>query len=145
MAYDHARLFKEICDVLKQMPHTSLTEISRRFGVERHTLRRTILERTQKTFREFRRDLLLIRTEELMCEGPNRTLKEISFMLGYDCPRSFTRFIKVGTGHPPSVLRSLPRDRTQQKPKNVLPNAIIFTQANEAMAAEKEIPLAKAI
>lgn len=145
MAYDHGRLFQDICDVLKQMPHTSLTEISRRFGVERHTLRRTILARTKKTFREFRRDLLLTRTEQLMSGGANRTLKEISYMLGYDCPRSFTRFVKAGTGHPPSVLRSLPGDSFQQKSESALPNAVIFSQTSEALAAEKEAQRAKAI
>lgn len=125
MAYDHIRLFHEIRDVLTQMPHTSLAEISRRFGVERHTLRRTILAQTKKTFREFRKDLLLTRTEELMSGGANRSLKEISFMLGYESPRSFTRFVKAGTGHPPSIFRHLQDNKGLETPDLNNPGAFV--------------------
>jgi AraC-like DNA-binding protein len=105
MGYDHEVLFREICKMLVARPRTTLRALSTDLGVERHTLRRMIRGRTQKSFREFRRDLLLTRTHELLSAGPQRTLKEIAYTLGYASPRSFNRFVKARTGHPPSALR----------------------------------------
>jgi AraC-like DNA-binding protein len=105
MGYDHEVLFLKICKLLVAMPRTTQRELSSHLGVERHTLRRMILQRTKKNFREFRRDLLLTRTEELLSAGPERTLKEIAYTLGYASPRSFNRFVKTRTGQPPSALR----------------------------------------
>ena len=110
MSYNYDLVFSEIKKALLHAPNSSLKEIERRLGIERHTLKRVVRSVARKTFREFHRDARLSKARELMAEVPARSLKEISYTLGFNSPRSFGRFIKEATGDSPTTLRRFVRN-----------------------------------
>jgi two-component system response regulator YesN len=86
-------------------PRASLAHISGELQVERHTIERAVKDQKGKSFREYQQDILLVTSLRFLSSGPNRSIKEIAYSLGYQSPRSFCRFIKDKTGHTPTQLR----------------------------------------
>ena len=74
-AYDHGGLFCRIRNLLRENLGTRLSEISRLFGADRHTLTGTIRENTGFSFREFRERMLLEEAVRLLTTKP-----ELSFL-----------------------------------------------------------------
>lgn len=110
MAYDSKTLFVNVNHYLNSAPCPSLGELSERLQIGRHTIEKVIRMATGKTFRELRSSILLDRAKNSLAEHPNRSIKELSFDLGYNSPRSFCRFVKTVSGCTPKELR-------QQLPK----------------------------
>jgi AraC-like DNA-binding protein len=105
MAYNVRLLLQRIEENLATRPRTSLSEIARQLNVERHTIERSVRSGTGRTFRELQDENLLVQALRLLTEEPGRSLKEVSFELGYSSPRAFRRFIKQAWGTSPKEAR----------------------------------------
>ncbi len=105
MAYDLRKLFRIINSYLLSSPRVSLQELSRRTGVERHTIEKAVRMATGMTFRELRNRMMLEEARRLLEDEPNRSIKEIAFMLNYRSQRAFSRFMRTMAGNSPSELR----------------------------------------
>ncbi len=105
MAYDHYALFDRVRAGLASDPHTSLSTISRRLGVERHTIERGVQRVARKTFRQLRAEGLAAKALNLFTLDPPRSIKEVSFLLGYKSACAFSRFIRRAFGATPTHVR----------------------------------------
>jgi AraC-like DNA-binding protein len=106
VSYDHRLLGERISQSLHRNPGFSLGELSRELRVSRRTLQNVVNISTGRTFRDFREDVLVERAKHLLESHPTRTIKELSFDLGYKSPRSFARAIRRACGSSPAELRS---------------------------------------
>jgi AraC-like DNA-binding protein len=106
MAYDVRLLLQRIEENLATRPRMSLSEIARQLSVERHTIERSVRNRTGKTFRELQDEKLLAQALRLLNTEPTRSVKEISFQLGYRSPRAFCRFMRRAHGTSPTEARA---------------------------------------
>jgi AraC-like DNA-binding protein len=107
MAYDASLLLQRIEENLATRPRMSLSDMARQLNVERHTIERSVRSGTGGTFRELQDEKLLAQALRLLTEEPARSLKEVSFELGYSSPRAFRRFIKEAWGTSPKDARLL--------------------------------------
>jgi AraC-like DNA-binding protein len=105
MAYDASLLLQRIEESLTTRPRMSLFDMARQLNVERHTIERSVRSGTGRTFRELQNEKLLAQAFRLLTEEPARSLKEVSFKLGYSSPRAFRRFIKEVWGASPKDAR----------------------------------------
>ena len=105
MAYNALGLFSAIEAQLASSPEISLSVLSQRLRVERHTLEKAVRGRTGKSFREFRRELRLSAANSLLSANFARSIKEVSLLLGYKSPQAFARFVKTSCGLTPSQVR----------------------------------------
>lgn len=98
-------------------PRTSLSAIAQRLGVERHSLERAVRRVTGKNFRQLQAEAVLRKAVDLLALEPSRSVKEISFLLGYKSSRAFSRFVRRASGNAPRELRRsmLPRRKTAGK------------------------------
>ena len=106
MSYDDKLLFDEIERIIRESLGIPLCEVAFRTGVSCRTIEKVVDRLTGKQFRQFRGELVLQEVTRLMSSCPNLALKEISYAVGYDSPRSFARAIRRATGLSPSHLRS---------------------------------------
>lgn len=107
MAYNMPALFNTITEHLDAKPRVSLCDLARELGVGRRTIEKSVKMMTGKYFCELRRGLLLTKVRDLLARDSTRSIKEISFAIGYKSPRSFARSIKNTCGCCPSELRLL--------------------------------------
>lgn len=105
MAYVYLFLYERVMDILASDPRVPLSAISEKLSVERHTLEKAIRATTGRSFRELRRELTLSRTRDLLALEAAKSIKEISFLLGYRSPQAFARFVKKACGCSPAELR----------------------------------------
>ena len=105
MAYDLPGLFSLVCHHLTSCPGMSLTMLSVRINVERHTIERTIKSASGITFRQLRSHLMLEKAKILMRTRPDLNIKQIAFELNYGSHRAFSRFIKENARCSPSEFR----------------------------------------
>jgi len=110
MSYYREGLFAKVASYLEERPRVFLKNISAELRVERHTIERVVRELTGLSFRDYQKRVLLAQATKLLCQNPNRSIKEIAFTLGYKHPRDFSRFIKSETGKTPVELRKLYSD-----------------------------------
>lgn len=106
MAYDLHGLARQVSDLIVRKRGITLTELSQRLGVDRHTVEKAILVAAGTTFRNFRRKLLFDEAVTLLRAEPNLPVKEVAFKLAFTSPRSFARFIKGASGKTPTELRN---------------------------------------
>jgi len=106
MSYKQQLLMEAISHHLGNTPSGLLKDLSRELRVSRRTLQKVVSTATGRTFREFRKEMLVERAKKLLELCPARTIKEMSFDLGYESPRSFARAIKRACGSSPAQLRS---------------------------------------
>ncbi len=106
MSYKQQLLMEAISHHLSNTPSGLLEDLSRELRVSRRTLQKVVSTATGRTFREFRKEMLVERAKKLLELCPTRTIKEMSFDLGYESPRSFARAIKRACGSSPAQLRS---------------------------------------
>ena len=105
MAYDVHSLLQRVEESLATCPRISISELARQLEVERHTIERTVRKGTGRTFRELQAERLLAEALRLLKAEPSRSIKEVSFLLGYGSPRAFRRFMKRTHGKPPTEAR----------------------------------------
>lgn len=91
---------------LNRAPFTPLGKLARELHVSRRTLQNIVKLATGKTFRKLHDELLVRRVKTLLESDPTRSIKELSFELGYKSPRSFARAVKQECGSSPEQLRS---------------------------------------
>ena len=91
---------------LRRKPCGLLGDLSLELRVSRRTVENTVRVAAGKTFRDLRVEMLVERVKSLLESDPTRTIKEMSFDLGYKSPRSFARAIKRACGSAPAQLRS---------------------------------------
>lgn len=106
MSYDHRLLFAQIVTRLGERPSRSLAELSHALRVSSRTIQKVIAETTHGGFKELQRELLMSRINRALVSQPGLAIKELSFAIGYESPRSFARAIKRAWGMSPRQLRS---------------------------------------
>lgn len=99
-------MVSEVLRSLNHAPATLLGEIARKLHVSPRTLQIVVKLATGKTFRKLRCELLVQRVNTLLGSDPTRPIKDLSFELGYESPRSFARAVKQGCGSSPEHLRA---------------------------------------
>lgn len=115
MAYDLNGLFRVINSYVLSSPRLSLEDLSRRTGVERHTIEKAVRRATGMTFRELRNRVMLEKAKALLEREPNHSIKEIAFQLNYRSHRAFSRFVRTMAGHSPKDFRQTTRgDKTSE-------------------------------
>jgi AraC-like DNA-binding protein len=105
MAYDHVVLFNSVCAALQRTPLIRLSELSCQLKIERHTIEKVVRAESGQSFRVLRKRMLFDAARHLLELGPNCSIKEIAFSLGYRSPRSFARFIRGVSAQTPSALQ----------------------------------------
>ncbi|MFZ0961286.1 MAG: helix-turn-helix domain-containing protein [Terriglobia bacterium] len=105
MAYHLMGVFEQAVKALEENPRRGLGDISAAVGVERHTLERAFQSNAGKSFREFRRELQVEGSIDLLRHSPAASLKQIAFLLGYESERAFARFIRTSFGCCPCEVR----------------------------------------
>ena len=106
MSYDYSSLFFAILLHLQRTPYGLLGNLSRALGVSQRTIERTVFISSGKTFRDLRKEVLIERVTAIFASHPAQPIKELSFDLGYNSPRSFARAVKLACGSSPQELRS---------------------------------------
>jgi transcriptional regulator GlxA family with amidase domain len=105
MSYDLHGVFHMVQRNLQKEPLISLAKMSRQLAIERHTIERAVRSEIGRSFRSLRREIAFEQARDKLRSLPNQSIKEISFALGYNSPRTFSRFIRGVCGKPPNELR----------------------------------------
>jgi transcriptional regulator GlxA family with amidase domain len=105
MVYDLHKIFLTATRRLEITPSISSTQLARNLGIGRQTMAKAIKNATGLTFSEFRRNVLLRRTADLLKDDANLTIKEVAFALGYRSQGSLSRFIRRTIGHSAKELK----------------------------------------
>ncbi|HTY63352.1 MAG TPA: helix-turn-helix domain-containing protein [Acidobacteriota bacterium] len=105
MTYNRDGLLSQVDALVNETPRMRLSEIASALGVDRHTLENAMLSRRKVTFREYRRNHMLLAARKML-DQPHLSVKEIGIMLGYSSASSFSRFVQQSTGKSPSQLRN---------------------------------------
>jgi two-component system response regulator YesN len=92
---------------LKCAPLASLHEISCQLAIERHTIEKAVRTETGKSFRTLRSEIAFEAARGQLLSQPGRSIKEISYDLGYSSPRTFSRFIRRFCGVAPNKFRRI--------------------------------------
>ena len=106
MSHASKLLLRAISLRLHSAPFGGLEDLSRELRVSRRTLERTVIRDSGKTFRNLREEILVERVTAIFASHPAQPIKELSFDLGYNSPRSFARAVKRACGSSPQELRS---------------------------------------
>lgn len=106
MLYNREFLFDSIVLRLQNAPCASLSDLSSQLRVSRRTLEYSIQSTTGKTFRDLRKGILLARVNSILASNPAIPVKELSFVVGFRSPSSFSRAIRNATGFAPAQLRA---------------------------------------
>lgn len=106
MSYDHRLLYERMYLSLHRNPSISLRDLCRELGVGRRTLQCAVIAVKGKRFRDLRGELLLAKVANLLIATPGLSIKELSFQVGYQSPRSFARAIRRVCGLSPEQLRA---------------------------------------
>jgi len=137
MASDLPGLVDQAGVVLEGSPWLGLRAVSHVLGVERHTVERAFQLNTGRSFRAFRRDLLLQRAKDLLGSGPTSPIKEITFLLGYKSERAFARFIRSMVGCCPCELRR--HLRAVGQPSTEVPDQAKHSSAAQMPQARRSV------
>ena len=106
MPHTHNLIFNAVLLRLQRAPCVTLIDLSRDLRASQQTIQKSICIASGKTFRDLRVELLVERVKSLLESHPTRSIKEMSFDLGYKSPRSFARAVKRACGSAPAQLRS---------------------------------------
>lgn len=122
MGYPSESLARSVEVMLDSCPQLSLSKIASELGIDRHTLERALVRTRRKPFWELRAERLARKPAELLEQVPPLSVKEIAFVLGYESPRGFSRFVKRQFGASPAALRcskQKPRPQSRQMRQSV--------------------------
>lgn len=104
MAYNYHHLVEEIDRVFSCNPRASLSELSVSLKVDRHTIVTAVKYVRGIGFARYRQERLLDRALSLLTQDTIQTVKEVSFSLHFGSPQAFSRFVRMKTGLPPSLI-----------------------------------------
>jgi len=105
LAYDYSQTIALVLQELEKAPRTTVAALSRRMGIDRHTLARIARQSTGFGLRELQRRVLIDKVIRVMHEWPNRSIKELSYLMGYGSPRAFRYLVADVWGMSPTALR----------------------------------------
>ena len=105
MGYDSRLVFARVTASLQAAPRIRLSELARQLKIERHTIERAVLRESGRRFRELQGEVTCSTALELLAADFPRSVKEISFALGYASPAAMSRFVKRACGKSPTELR----------------------------------------
>ena len=106
MAYDYSQICDLVQTAVQARPQLTLRLIATQLGVERHTITAAIRATRGESFREFKNAAIARRAHELLCMDGTRSIKEISYDMGFRSPRSFERAILKNFQMTPRQIRS---------------------------------------
>lgn len=105
MAYQLASLALAVNNRLENFPRTTLKAVANKYQVDRHTIEKAMRLTFSQSFRERQRDLLVRRAYHQLLTQPNKSIKEISYSLGFSSQSAFSRLIHRSYGKSPLQLR----------------------------------------
>lgn len=111
MHYHIAALFDRVRRELELEPRLSLTELSSRLSVHRHTIEKAVQVSACRTFRSLQQEMLFRRACQLLETDDAKSIKEVAFSLGFGSTRAFGRFVRRLSGQTPTRLRGSLYDR----------------------------------
>ncbi len=106
VAYVYADIVKNLAWMLIANPRLPLGAISRKFKIGRHTIQKAVRIVKGRSFRELQKEAILGRASDLLADGSIRSIKQVSFLIGYGSPQAFSRFMKRVSGRSPSDFRA---------------------------------------
>lgn len=106
MAYNLFGLADQAQRQLLTNPGMTLSQLSGHLGVARHTVTKALHARFGRSYRQCRREALLMWTAKLLFEEHPRSIKEIALTLGYKSPKAFARFVRNAWGLSPRDFRN---------------------------------------
>jgi AraC-like DNA-binding protein len=106
MSYSHSLLVVEISEHLRSNPRHSVAQLAQSLKVSRRTIQDVLSKETGKSFSALREEILMSSVKDLFLSRPELAIKEISFALGFNSPRSFARVVKRACGLSPHEFRS---------------------------------------
>lgn len=104
MAYNIEKISEAVIGRLESHPLATLRDLSQEFKVGERIIEKAVKANKGIAFRELRRELLLRKACDFL-DQPNRSVKEVSFLLGFSSPKAFARFIKRASGRTATQLR----------------------------------------
>lgn len=104
MAYNLAALHEAVIKRLESHPTATLLDLSAEFHAGARTIEKAVVLATGMPFHQLRSNLLLWKACDLLDE-PGRSVKEVSFLLGFSSQKSFARFIKRTSGRTATDVR----------------------------------------
>jgi len=107
MAYDRALIVSRVLARLGDQPSMSLSDISREFALDRHTIARAVKASTGLTFRDLQGQCLVTVARRLQLAGII-SKKELAVRLGYSSARVAGRRLKKVLGAPTSLRPNQP-------------------------------------
>lgn len=105
MAYRLSSVAALVHEHLERQPSTTVRTLARRLGIERHTIQRALRARFRVSFRDLQRTILEREVRKRLTESPLSSIKEIAIGLGYQHPRSLTRWARRSLGESPTAYR----------------------------------------
>ena len=75
--YDLQQVFLQVKSLIEKGPSITLMDLSRKLGIERHTLGKAVKQCTGTSFREFRAKILLEHTRKLLKDQCNRSSRKL--------------------------------------------------------------------
>jgi transcriptional regulator GlxA family with amidase domain len=118
MSYERRLLFQMISSYLHKNPSSSLEDLARSIHVGSRTIENTVNVATGQSFRDLRKQIMLLKVQSMFVSEPALAIKEVSFAMGYQSARSFARAIKRVCGITPNQLRAKVAGESQ----NMLPD-----------------------
>lgn len=106
MAYDYSRICQLVQSALDGRPGATLALIAAQLGIERHTITNAFRVTTGESFRDFRQATIVNKARCLLSADGTRSIKEISYSLGFASPRSFQRAIVKAFRMTPTQIRN---------------------------------------
>lgn len=106
MAYSHEKVFQSVNLLLCTHPSITLTEISDRLRIDRHTIEKVIHSITGQHFRRYRNEQLLEKAHGLLLTEGTKSIKEIAFQAGFASSKSFHRAVLRTFHKTPSQIRA---------------------------------------
>ena len=106
MSYEYESLFRRIFVRMLSDSQVSVGRLSAQLNVSRRTIQDVIRTRTGKSYRRLREEIFVARARQLLADNPCRSIKEVSYLVGFASTSSFARAVKRATGLSPEDLRS---------------------------------------
>ena len=91
--------------VLAEEGFSPMATVAKKCGVSVGHLGRVVRLHTGASYREWRQQLVLAKATQLLRTQDVRSIKEVSALLGFSTPQSFSRWFRCAVGMPPTQYR----------------------------------------
>ena len=100
---DEDRMCEQILQYIQQLLEIdiSMNDVSQEFGISASTVTRRLKEKYNIGFKAYLNDCRIERAKEIMRENPEKMIKEIAAMVGFNNTVSFNRLFKQHEGISP--------------------------------------------